>query len=73
LAEKAEDWRDEQEFRWLAANDTAEPIFVNYSGALSAIVFGQDCPEADVRAAVAVLSNGLARDVAQVAPVNNAE
>ena len=50
--EKAVDWRDEHEFRWLVANDSDEQIFVHYGSSLSAIVFGQDCPESRLQEAV---------------------
>lgn len=50
--EKSADWRDEHEYRWLVANDSDEPIYLDYEKALSAIVFGQDCSEENIRTAV---------------------
>ncbi|MDO8777999.1 MAG: DUF2971 domain-containing protein [Burkholderiaceae bacterium] len=50
--EKAVDWRDEHEYRWLVANNSDEMIFLNYENSLSAIVFGQDCSEVHIKEAV---------------------
>lgn len=50
--EKSLDWRDEHEYRWLVANNSEKKIFLNYEESLSAIVFGQDCSEVNIREAI---------------------
>jgi len=50
--EKAVDWRDELEYRWVVANPNSAPIFLNFENALAGIAFGEDCPEEALRACV---------------------
>jgi hypothetical protein len=50
--EKAVDWRDEREYRWVVANPNSAPIFLHFDNALAGIAFGEDCPEDTLRACV---------------------
>jgi hypothetical protein len=43
--QKSIDWRDEQEFRWVARGKTNEPLFVSIANSLQAIIVGQRFPE----------------------------
>jgi len=45
--EKASDWRDENEFRWVVFNCDGE-FLVDYKEALKGVVFGADCSEDDI-------------------------
>lgn len=56
--EKAEDWRDEHEFRWLVATYSPRETFLLFDRALVGIVFGQDCEEGQVRTCVRLARAG---------------
>jgi len=50
--EKALDWRDENEFRWVVADGGAASICLEFEDALVGIAFGETCPEDSIRACV---------------------
>jgi hypothetical protein len=56
--EKARDWRDEQEFRWLAVTGTSDDVFVEFDCSLTAVVFGEHCSEEHVRSIVRLAKGG---------------
>ena len=50
--EKATDWRDEHEHRWLVVSSASDDIYLSYEDALAGVVFGEDCPADHVRQCV---------------------
>jgi len=56
--EKAVDWRDEREHRWLVCNESPDDVYLEFRSALSGVIFGQDCPPDKVRAAVRLARAG---------------
>ena len=50
--EKAEDWRDEVEYRWVILGNEEKHMFVDFQDALSGVLFGASCSEEDIRSVV---------------------
>ena len=50
--EKAADWRDEDEYRWVLISDRPGNLYVNFGPALAGVVFGQYTEESDISAVV---------------------
>jgi len=46
--EKALDWRDENEFRWVIFGDKEEDLYLEYNDSLEGIVFGADTLEKNI-------------------------
>jgi len=46
--EKARDWRDECELRWVLFNSLKEYVYFDASAAIKGIVFGADCADGDI-------------------------
>lgn len=69
--EKATDWRDEHEQRWLVLDECAAEVFLSYKDALVGVAFGEDCSPADVQACVR-LARRPGTDFAQLRWKNSA-
>lgn len=48
--EKASDWADEREYRWIAYAPEDGDLFVSFNGALSGVLVGDRCPRDQVNA-----------------------
>jgi hypothetical protein len=53
--EKAFDWRDESEFRFVVFSNTMKDVFINYGNSLKAVVFGESAASEDVDAVLRLL------------------
>lgn len=57
--EKLADWRQENEYRWVIATNTLEPIYVDYKSALIGVVFGENTREKDIDKVISLTNNDI--------------
>ena len=55
--EKMQDWRNENEFRWVVFTDTEDDLFIDYGDSLTGIVFGDRTKDEDIEEIIEMTTN----------------